>query len=265
VRRIGRLALALLALALLALAGGALAATTGATVTTLPRPPFPGPAGKVPPAHRLVLVSSRYRAPGLLPAPMKEWGAPDRFRGLPLVEVFHQPGRTFALYGRDAASARILLAVDPGTIEPRYGFDFRNYVWPTRIAPGEREFVYERVVWAREADGVLYVEHAHPTYARSSYGRNGYITAIDLRRKRVIWRSPALVANAATFVLAGPYLISGYGFTAEPDYLYLLDRRSGRPLERLHLPSAPERIARRGERLLVRTYDHDAVVRIRQD
>jgi hypothetical protein len=80
----------------------------------------------------------------------------------------------------------------------------------------------------------------------------------------VRWRSPSLVANAGTFVLAGDTLVTGYGFTREPDYLYLLDRRTGRVLERLGVPTAPERITRRGNRLHVRTYDHDLVVELRK-
>ena len=237
----------------------------GFTVTTLPRPPFPEPATNVPAAHRLVLVASRYRAPTLPDdTGVALRGIPRSFRGARHISTIPQAGRLFALYGKDSASARYLLAFD---LRHRflYGYDFRSYVWPPQIRPGEREFVYEQVVWAREADGVLYVENAHWTYARSSYGLNGYITAIDLRTKKRIWRSRALVANARTFVLAGDYLVAGYGFSAEPDYLYLLDRRTGRVLERLALPSMPERIVRRGDLLHVRTYDHVVVVRLRQD
>ena len=54
-----------------------------------------------------------------------------------------------------------------------------------------------------------------------------------------------------------------YGFTREPDYLYLLDRKTGRVRDRLLLPSAPEEIIRRGNRLFVRTYDHDVVAELR--
>jgi outer membrane protein assembly factor BamB len=138
-----------------------------------------------------------------------------------------------------------------------------NYVWPPRIRPGERGFVYEEIVWAREANGVLYVENAHLTYARSSYGQNAYITAIDVRTGKRLWRSRALVANAGTFAVTPDYLITGYGFTAEPDYLYLLQRRTGRVVERLGLPSAPEKITRSGKTFVVRTYDHVLTVRLR--
>lgn len=233
--------------AMLALGGG------GITVTTLPRPGFKAPAANVPAAKRLVIVSSRKVAPRSS-AEVCTLSAPRTLRGIPFQRALCSG---FALYGRDGASARYLLV--PGF----FALDFKNYVWPPRIRPGEREFVYEEVVWARAGSGVLYVENAHLTYARSAYGRNAYITAVDLKTRRKLWRSAALVANADTFVLAGKYLVTGYGFTAEPDYLYLLDRRTGRAVDRLKLPSAPERITRRGNLIHVRTYDHDLVVRLK--
>jgi len=70
------------------------------------------------------------------------------------------------------------------------------------------------------------------------------------------------VANARTFVVAGNLIVSGYGFTAEDDFLYLLDRRTGNVLDRVRVPSAPEVIKLRGDRLHVRTYDRQVVARI---
>ncbi len=78
----------------------------------------------------------------------------------------------------------------------------------------------------------------------------------------MLWRSRALVANARTFVLAGNLIVAGYGFTQERDFLYLLDRKTGRVLDRLGVPSAPERIALRDGRLHVRTYDRQVIARI---
>ncbi len=201
---------------------------TGITVTTLPKPPFPSPVTSAPDAKRLVVVSSRMISPGLgSGAPSCELtNVPDSVRGLPLQRTICPGGPSFAFYGRDGASARILLS-------PKYELDFKKYVWPPRNRPGEKEFVYEELVWAREANAVLYVQNAHLTYARSSYGQNAYITAIDAKTNRRLWRTRALVANADNFIVTPDYIISGYGFTAEPDYLYLLDRRTGRVVERL--------------------------------
>jgi hypothetical protein len=243
-----------LAVGAAALAVGA----TGITVTTLPKPPFPGPVTSAPDAKRLVVLSSRAISPGLgTGAPSCELAnLPDSVRGLPLQRTICPGGPPFAFYGRDGASSRILTS-------PTFDLDFKKYVWPPRNRPGEKEFVYEELVWAREANGVLFVQNAHLTYARSSYGRNAYITAIDAQTKKRLWRSKALVANAQTFAATPDYLVTGYGFTAEPDWLYLLDRKTGRVVERLSLPSGPEKITRSGKNFVVRTYDHVLVVRLR--
>jgi hypothetical protein len=223
-------------LALAALAFPAAAAAVPPT-TVLPKPPFPAPAGN-PGAStvRFEVLSSTAIDPGrLVKAPTP--------RGL-------------RISGEDGATRHYVFG-------PTYAFDFRTYAWPPRIAPGEREFSYEQVVWAKEAAGKLYVETAHSTYARSTYGLNGYVSAIDLKTRRLLWRSPALVANALDFVLLNDTLISGYGFTAEPDYLYALDLATGRVEGRLLLPNAPQTIARHGNVLTVTTYDRRLTIRAR--
>jgi hypothetical protein len=250
---------------LVVLAGAAIAARTDAVV--LPRPAFPPPVRTVSPygSTRLALVSSNARAPepvvtgDFVPA----WIA-KRFEGFELLQVVRQVGVDFLVYGRDGTTARFLVGASPRTHVLRYALDFGAFARPPRVAAGAADLVTEQVLFARERDGVLYVETAHQTYAAASGGRNGYVAAIDLRTRKTLWRSPALVANAGTFVLAGDALVTGYGFTDEPDYLYLLDPRTGRVRDRVLLPSAPERIVRRGNRLLVHTYDHDVVVELRQ-
>ncbi|HEX3454574.1 MAG TPA: hypothetical protein VHS03_08110 [Gaiellaceae bacterium] len=243
----------------IAIALGALALGTSVPVTVLPRPSFPGPAAAPTGAHRLVVTSSRST-----PVDTSESvaGSDDVFRGLGLQNEFDTANRIFAVYGKDGSTGRYLITyTKAGTT--LYAFDFASYGLPPRIKPGEREFVYEQPVWAQESNGMLYVETTHATYASSSYGRNGYITAIDLSTKRAVWRSPALVANASTFLITKHYLVTGYGFTDEPDYLYLLDRTTGKVVDRLLLPNAAERITWQGAAIRVRTYDHVVVVRLR--
>jgi hypothetical protein len=234
--------------ALLALLVGAV------PVTVLPRPSFPEPAQAPKPGRiHFVVVSDRLRT---LTDSLRLTIYGKSFRGLPRQRVANH----LEIYGKDGSSGRYVVA--PG----RYAFDFAKYVWPPRYVREDREFVYEQVVWAREADtGILYVETAHFSYARSSYGLNGYLNAIDLKTRKLLWRSPAQVANAGNFVMLSDVLVSGYGFTDEPDYLYALSRATGRVVARLLLPNAPERIVRRGTTLYVRTYDHDLVVRVAGD
>lgn len=162
----------------------------------------------------------------------------------------------FLVYGRDGSTGRYVVGGKQQADEPRYAFDFVRFGQPPNGG------WFEPVVWAREVDGVLYVENAHLTYASATDGRNAYVSAIDIDARKTLWRSRALVANAGTFVVTDNFIVSGYGFTAEPDYLYLLDRRTGKVLDRLPVASAPEVIKLRGDRLHVRTYDRDVVARI---
>jgi hypothetical protein len=241
-------------------AATAAAASSALDVTVLPRPGFPGPATDVTASSlRLELVSSRYRDPAELPPapPAAPAWAPKTFKGHPLQQAIRQqPSHLFLVYGQDGTAGRYLVAANTRARALRYAFDFVNFGWP----PGKGWF--EEVTWPREADGVLYVENTHLTYANATRDRNAYVSAINLKSNRLLWRSPALVANARTFVLAGDLIVAGYGFTAEPDFLYLLDRRTGRVRDRLALPSAPEVIKRHGSVLRVRTYDHQIVARI---
>jgi hypothetical protein len=247
-------------LGILCAAATAAAASTALEVTLLPKPSFPAPwSERLPRGQRLILVSSEYRSPATLPPepPAPPPWAPRAFRGKRLqLAIRQQPGLVFLVYGRDGSSGRYLVGADARTRRLRYAFDFVKFAQP----PSGGWF--EEVTWAREADGVLYVENTHLTFADATKRRNAYISAIDLKTRKTLWRSAALVANARTFVLTEDLIVCGYGFTSEPDFLYLLDRRKGRVVDRLPVASAPEVIKLRGDRLHVRTYDRQVVARI---
>ena len=204
-------------------------------------------------------------------APSPGWSSPAeplpgfvplRLRGLRLTKAIRQRDRVLAVYGEDFSSGRYLVALDAPTGRFSYGFDFANYAYAPGAPAREREFVYQDVAWAAEEGDTLYVAHAHRTYARSSRGMNAYLTAIDTRRGRVLWRSAPLVSNGSNFELVGEHIVSGYGFTNEADFLYLLDKRTGEVRQRLPVRSGPEYIIRKGDRLHVRAYDTDLVVRL---
>lgn len=111
-------------------------------------------------------------------------------------------------------------------------------------------------------DDVLYFSYGHDTYSADSDGKNGYIAAIDIHdfnAPEPLWNSPALVSNAQNFVVDGGYIISGYGFTKEPDYLYLLDKATGTPIARHKLKTAPKAIVLKDNQLFVKTYNTDYV------
>lgn len=240
---------------------GAASASSAVDVVALPKPGFPPPARDVDPAGaRLVLVSRSYRDPAVLYIPqggftVPAW-APKVFRGARLHYGNRSGRRILLLYGADGASTRYVVAADAKLRRLTYAFDFDTFTKPSNGS------WVEPVTWAREVGSVLYVSNSHSTYASASKGRNAYVSAIDVPHKRTLWRSRALVANARTFAVSRDFLVTGYGFTAEPDFLYLLDRKTGRVLDRLELPTAPEVVKLRGNRVHVRMYDGTVVARI---
>ncbi len=88
-------------------------------------------------------------------------------------------------------------------------------------------------------DNTLYVEIGHNEYSVNEPD-SSYIVAIDLDSKEVLFRSEPLVANASNFRIVDDCIICGYGFTAEPDYIYILDRFTGKKLDTIKVNSAPE-------------------------
>jgi hypothetical protein len=118
--------------------------------------------------------------------------------------------------------------------------------------------------WAQARDGILYVSTSYNGYAKEVKGQTAFVMALDLGTGDVLFRSPALTANAQNFVLVDGVVVAGYGFTAEPDFVYALDAATGKTLQRLSVPSSPEHFAWNAERreVLVRTYDHDVVLAV---
>lgn len=258
-------------------------------LTTLPAPPFryslstPNQSAAIHPL-RLRLISAKpnritdgddwlganglalpaYEVPNPFqnkPGHLPEF-VPEKFGDRLLVKAIRCQEAVLLIYGTDFSDGRYLIALDPASGEFLYGFDFLRYSYPPTFAERDRDFVRQRIEWAWQENRVLYVSHAHSTYARASGGSNAYLTALDTATGAVLWRSQPLVANAANFALVGDTLIAGYGFTAEPDDLYLLDKKTGAVYERIKLKSGPEYILLKGDQLYVRTYDTDYRFRV---
>lgn len=159
--------------------------------------------------------------------------------------------------GVDGIDANILNIYNATQDELLYSIDFSNYVYSPDYKEEDLEFIQQKIKWATIGDGILYVSHSHNTYAESSSNMNAYITAIDLSDMSVLWRSDALVCNSNNFLIVDNVIISGYGFTDELDYLYQIDRNTGKTIDKTLLKSAPEYIIKKDSILYVRTYNTD--------
>lgn len=152
-----------------------------------------------------------------------------------------------------------------GTLERIY--DLTAFGRAPSVKAGDEAYVAQEITWARTVDAggrpILVVSTGHRTYAASSGGQNAYVTALDADTGALLWRSQPLVANAANFEVLGSSIVSGYGFTAEPDALYVLDLATGAVRTRLPLKSGPEWILRKDDTLYVRCYDTDVTFAIK--
>ncbi len=252
-------------------------------VTVLPEPAFPKAAGapKAGP-YELVQVSSHsnqitdedawFEKNGL---ELSEFEVPNTFQGTsgnlpdiiprtyqghPLIRAIYGGDSTLLFYGSDFASARYVIGMDPRKGEFRYGFDFVRYLQ----SPGAKPDTPQSLIWAAEEGGVLYVANGHSTYSADSQGLNAYLTAIDPKAGKVLWRSPSLVSNARDFAILGEVIVSGYGFTKEPDFLYLIDKKAGQVIARAKVKSGPDYIVLKDGKVYVRCYDVDYVFEVRR-
>ena len=113
----------------------------------------------------------------------------------------------------------------------------------------------------RHRDGKLYFNEACQSYAREADGACSSLVRMDVETETVDWRTPPRTSNNV-FLLHGPYVVAGYGFTAEPDSLFLLDASTGAVVDRAPLDSAHQYLELVGDALHVVTHERHYVFRI---
>lgn len=110
-------------------------------------------------------------------------------------------------------------------------------------------------IWHVVRDGDrLFVSLNANGYAKEFPEGSNRIVAVDLCTQKVQWVSKDL-RNNGPMMLVEDAIITGYGFTAEKDYLYVLDAHTGKELQKLPLVKAPSALALEGDRLTARIYD----------
>lgn len=184
-------------------------------------------------------------------------GIEANWKDLMITAAFYDKNYIYCTYGSNFAEGYILNIYDAKSLEMIYSMDFSDYRYSPSYVKTDYEFIQQKINWAQIKDNILYISHSHDTYAKSSKGMNAYITAIDLKDMSILWRTKALVSNAANFVIVNDIILCGYGFTAESDYLYQVDKCTGKVLNKITLKSGPTYIINKGKSIYVRTYNMD--------
>lgn len=175
----------------------------------------------------------QYRLRQSVPANTPPWVSRTR-DGMELFIADETPDGWLGLYRTPLAQMR-------GSRNPRFRAVLRlapdAIAWDLDLTPLLSRPEHLEIQDVRYADGMLYFNEACQSYSREAGGQCSSLVRVDPRAERVDWRTPPLVSNNV-FLLHGPYVVAGYGFTDEPDALFIVDRATGRVLATHGLDSA---------------------------
>jgi hypothetical protein len=159
---------------------------------------------------------------------------PTAYGLTPLRAIIPSGDRLVLIYGD-----RYVASTLSGRVERIFDLDGLRH--PPNPDPKFARFAVQEVTHAAVDQNRLYVCNGGGSYARDVHGKKGYVTQIDLDTGKVLWRSAPLVCNAEILLL-GDLLVTGYGFTHEPDALYLLHTSDGTIAARAQIEASPEKI-----------------------
>lgn len=201
----------------------------------------------------LTVPNPSRQEPGNIPASI-----PTRRGDDILIKAINQGDDLLCIYGHDFSLGRYLTSFNLSSGKVNFAFDFHNFMPPPRHLPDEND-VDERVMWAQVKDNVLYVSTGNGGYAKNTYGQDAYLNAIDLKDGRLLWRSQPLVSNSSDFLLYQDAIITGYGFSMQQHFLYVVNQSDGRIVQTIPIRKMADYIRNRGDVIYVRTYDADYV------
>jgi len=113
--------------------------------------------------------------------------------------------------------------------------------------------------WFDAVDDVVYFNATYNGYADIREEKTGYLYSLDITDGIVIWATKNLISSYRGFTLYRNHIITGYGFTAEPDFLYVVNRFNGSTAQTIPIKTAHEYIAIKNNRCYVRTYNMNYV------
>lgn len=167
-------------------------------------------------------------------------------------------------YHYELTDGLFLQISDAVTGKVKAELDFSEFQYADVYKEEDFPYVDQHIFYAKAENEILYVAIAHSTYADSS-PHTGYIMAIDLNDGHVVWKSEPLMNNADSFVVAENEIICGYGFTAEEDFLHILDKQTGELVSQTPLDTKPDYIIKKDDILYVQTYNENYAFEIMRE
>lgn len=135
-----------------------------------------------------------------------------------------------------------------------YDFDFSDFLYEDGYEG--KDYVDRGIYNCFITDDLLYLNISHRTYSEDC-PVNAFMMCVNINTGEVMWISQPLVSNSDDFARYGDNMITGYGFTAEDDYIYILNRYTGEVTDKIRVKKSPDHFAFVNHDLWVRTYSYD--------
>lgn len=137
-------------------------------------------------------------------------------------------------------------------------YDFESYKFsPKTTLMGNTQSLDDFII----EGNVLYFSFGTNGYSDGAGYQTGYIAAFDMEKQEIIWTTQPLTCNSH-FAIVDNSIICGYGFTSEPDNLFILDKYSGQRIQKLSLKKMALEVVPKTGYLYVRTYSYDYLFKI---
>ena len=187
---------------------------------------------------------------GLTPSEVRYWNEPmdemrPRYR-------YDTDGYSVVSFGVHYGATETLIIADPSLQTLYKAYDFREF----RFSPKTPKAYANQIVDFVQIEGnILYVCHTSNSYPSEAGYQTGYISAIDMRTDEILWTTEPMTCNS-DFAIVGNSIVCGYGFSDNPDHLYVVDKYSGQRLQKIPLKKMATMILSKADRVYVRTYSY---------
>lgn len=166
------------------------------------------------------------------------------------------------LLGDTYGDIRKVIVTDENEKNYYAAYDFENFRSAPKRDKSDKFSNDQEIIDIVIEGNIMYVAHSGHTYSVCYGNQNGYISAINMLTDEIIWTSQPKINNCSEFVIVGNSIITGYGFTDEPDFLFVLDKYSGQRIQKIPLKKGPGIIMVKNNCAYVQTYNLDYVFAI---
>jgi hypothetical protein len=181
--------------------------------------------------------------------PMNQFG--PRFR-------YRTGGYLITTYGVHWGYTGLVVITDEAQETLYAAYDFENFKFsPKTTLMGNYQSVNDFFI----EGNILYIAHGSNGYSDGAGYQTGYITAFDMENGEIIWTTQPMTCNSH-FAIVNNSIICGYGFTGEPDNLFVLDKYSGQRVQKIPVKKMVNEVVPKDGLAYVRTYSFDYVFKI---